>query len=181
MAKPAIDPAIQVTIPTVQLYSRLCDLIYNRPEVIETLKLLEQNLIRFDENKDNPQKSAVQTVDLPEIIVAPVGLGGTLKASTGASQPTIRYIVTLTTGDYRYATYLAPLSFYVYAALTEWADPCIGITELQWNKKPFVRNLTFTDSDVGLSDAARNRGIEGWSELLRFEVALNFKLSELKR
>lgn len=166
-------------LPTVALYTKLADLVFTRPEILNVCPV--GNQIRYDKNETNPQKRNVASADLPEIQLVPDGYASNLTASSGNTNVTFRYQFLMSSGDFRFKHYLAPVTWYVISALSEWCEPTIGITGLQWNSQNFVKNLSLIDATDGVSDSRLNRGIEGFSEILRFEVLCYFTRTSLKR
>jgi len=120
----------------------------------------------------NPFKQSVTTADIPEIVL--IDEGGFLNIhgnSSGAKQQ-YNLVMYISTGDWRYSCYIAPIGWYITCNLNKWLQ---GIRdEVTWNGTNFVKNVLPTPIQIGESNPERNRMLDGWTAIWRFQFELFF-------
>ena len=161
--------------PYTKVYNRIESLLKESERVSESVK--SANIIAFNDKQqpivDNPQHG-----QLPEILIVSSGMAeGNLKNTSSSSKVVRKYSLIVSTGDLRITKYLLPIEWAITCALTNWNKQFGSLT---WNDKAFVKRVNVTDSDIGINDDDRNRGIKGWSELLTVEVEMHFSTIDMQ-
>lgn len=137
----------------------------------------ERNRIRMDRPGDrDPWKETVSAADLPELRLDVDSLTANLMSTSSTTMVTRRYSWVLSTGDFRYTELLAPLEWYLTAAMLKWREK---LSTLLWRDKSFVKVVRLTDGSAGYSDPQANRGIRGWSAIVRVEVEMHFSTADM--
>lgn len=156
------------------VFTALLDMVADSPRARKLVKT--GNLIRYDsETTRNPYKNDVAVADLPEIILIAEGGLVSLHATSCDCSIVRRYSWLIATGEQR-ARYIHAAEFLLVCLL---ADCRTKLGALRWNEHSFVKRVDIVDVTTGLSDPARNRGIQGWSALWRCEVEMRFGITEL--
>ena len=104
------------------------------------------------------------------------GFDGNLTFSSNSTKLVQRLVFAISTGSYVWTEQLAQVQFALIQSLSAF---CGTITALTWNDKPFVTHVRLITNEDGLIDPALNRGIKGWSCILRFEVDMHFARADL--
>jgi hypothetical protein len=129
-----------------------------------------------DPGRVPPDKDQVGEGDLPELALVVTGLDAALRSTSSGSYATLTYQWQAATGDPNVERLLLPLLWAVYAAMCPWPSTA---PQLLWNGQPFIKEVKMTEASLGLSDAARNRGIGGWSALWSTQVVMAFKTQDV--
>lgn len=154
------------------VYRQLVSNLLEQPRIAEVLKA--KNLIQYDKPA-NAGKAAIQTADLPEIVVYCEGVRGNLHQSTSTALLTTSWRVVISTGMYD-SKKLNSLVFGVICCLVNKEQ----LMALKWKNRTFVKDIRLATGDFGLSDPAKNRNIAGWSSLLAVEIDFSLLLQDLK-
>ena len=160
--------------PFAQVYSGLWELMLKHPGVETMVK--DRNRIRFDLIDRDVQKEAVAEADLPELMLLTESISGNLQNTSSSSMITRQYAWIMSTGDLRYTERLSQLEWAVWCAMAGWKNVLAALT---WREKNFVKRMNIVASSTGISDPARNRGINGWSAVWRCEVEMHFATSDM--
>lgn len=154
------------------VYQQLLQDVQNNSLVQSYVK--EKNLIRFTGN--NPQeKLAVQTADLPEVVLWMQSVRGNLHASSSHVMLTTGWTFINSIGSYDSALNNA-LILGILAATMKWQST---LALLQWNNRIFVRDVRLQNSESGLSNVKANRNISGWASIMNFEVDMSLLITDL--
>jgi len=162
--------------PFTMVYTELWTIIEARAEIDELV--LVSNRIRYDETRD-PHKENISTRDVPEILLAPEGIVSNLKASTNSTTVTKVYGIRISTGDYRYTSYLAQVEWMLFGALVDIRNT---LGALQWQGKSFIQSVRIDSNVLGFSDVddvQRQERKRGWADLMRISVDMRFSQSQL--
>lgn len=160
--------------PFAAVYSSIWNLVDD--STVLSLGVRKGNRIRFDTNDRNPLKQNVQDADLPELMLISEGFSGNLNSSSSSTTIDERFAFYVSTGSFQYTDKLAPLNFELLRVLVRWKT--ISST-LLWKDKTFIKLVKLLDTGVGLFNEDQNRGLRGWSAIIRFQVTEHFKTSDL--
>ena len=163
--------------PFTQVYSALWNLLESHAEFTGLVKLA--NRIRYVADADRrPGKPQVTASDLPEVRIVPAG--GPIRvapSSTSGCSVVEDFLVQIASGDQRLQQAAFPVKWQVLRALANGRDQ-LGL--------PFVRKLRCVEARETLSpapgaagNAAADRGVGGWSVLLRVSVEMWFSNDDL--
>lgn len=125
-----------------------------------------RNVIAFDDVKTNPSKAAVQTADLPEVVLYLSNVSGNFTANSSSAVFVTTWRYMLSTGDYNSAS-SHKLMFSVLRIHADWKE---SLASLLWKGKQFVKGSRLVLSQQGLSNAEQNRNISGFASVLDLEV-----------
>lgn len=130
----------------------------------------KNNRIKYNAERTQAfAKKNVQVADLPELMILPEGLDGLLVASSAHSEINWRAAIITSTGEKSHSVYLAQVQWYLWKVLYQ-LNAFRGA--ISYRSKPFLVNVLVIDSVSGLTDPQYNRGIEGWSSILRVQFQL---------
>lgn len=161
--------------PFSMVITELWNMLLAHPCFVRDVK--EANRIRFDiANNRDPLKATVMVADLPEVSIVTLSGTGNLMSNSSASQIVRQFSVLISTGDYRYSEFLAPMEWIVFCAMTGWKN---RLTALTWHDRKFVTRANMTSIASGLSDPEKNRNVKGWSAVWNVEVEMHFMTSDL--
>lgn len=160
--------------PFAQVFTGLWELALKHPGL--NALVVDRNRIRFDLPDRDVQKEAVADADLPELMLLSESISGNLQNTSSSSMITRQYSWVMSTGDFRYNERLSQLEWMLWCAMVGWKDV---LTRLTWRGNAFVKRVNLQSSSTGISDPARNRGINGWSAVWRCEVEMHFRTSDL--
>jgi len=134
------------------------------------------NMIKYHEQSaGSPAKDEVSQADLPELILVANTLKGGIRTTSDTSEATLGLQWVISTGDPSVARGLLPVMFAVYAALVKWPGVAQGI---QWRNGTPIKRVDLLESNLGLTDLDRNRGIAGWSAVWSVEVLLVYNTQD---
>jgi len=155
--------------PLVLVYDALWDCLEAYP-LLDTL-VKTSNRIRFDQDKSGPLKSNIQHGDLPEIVLVSEGGSANTHASSCHAKLVRQYAWMVSTGDFRINRLLYQAEWAVFSAMINYTS---ALSALTWFDEHFVKRTDLLDITEGVSDAEKNRGIQGWSSVWRCEVEMFF-------
>lgn len=154
--------------PFTLLYRGLWDALETNTNFTSIVQV--GNRIQYDITaKEKPEKRNVKTADLPEVALFSEGFEGNLTATTNTTILMHRLIWGVTTGSFNYTLGLAQVQWAILESMNAF---CTNLTTLTWEGTNFVKHLKLLNNDDTVRDVFRNRGIEGWSCGLRFEVKI---------
>ncbi len=164
------------TNPFTMVYTELWNIIEARSEINQLVVV--GNRIRYDKDRD-PHKNNVSTFDLPEILIAPEGISGNLKATSNSTSIAVSYGVRGTTGDFRYTEFLAQVQWMLFGTLIDWRN---NLGTLQWQGSSFITFVNIESDTIGVSeidDVQNQVRKRGWANLMRFVVGMSFRTSDV--
>lgn len=116
-------------------------------------------------------KAAVQNGDLPEVILIPRALVGNLTSTSSSVSFEATFDWLISTGDYRVSHRIAPVLWHLFRAMVEFQE---NVSKLTYNGRAFTNGCFLNSTNIGESDAERNRGIRGFSSAMNFTVKMHF-------
>jgi len=167
----------------VDPFSQVFQALWDLAEASTTIMSLTKpgNRIKFsslDSTSRDPVKTAVQDGDLPELILTSVGSQDMNMHSDSCSTRLMRrFDWLLSTGEYRITYRLYPVQWALFAAMQDYPSVLLPLT---WNGAQFVKKMRWGSLSEGLSNAALNRGIKGWTSLLSVEIDMWFAKNDLR-
>lgn len=178
--------ATSSTDPWTQVYCALWDMLEAHSGFTGLVRV--GNRIKFLGAKLNPLKKDIQDADLPEVVIVPTEADPHIWASSGQSQPTMKFDVRVssgelsvdvlgTTGTLDIGAAVYPVCWEIWRAMHGWGAV---LKTLRWpvgTGKPFVILGRPTGLKLGTTDADLNRGIFGWSAVWTYEVQMAFDLT----
>jgi hypothetical protein len=171
------EPFTPTPNPFTMVYDALWTLLLRHEGFASLVK--PGNRITFgDDATGNPIKRNISSADLPEVVLAVSGLTeGNLHASSSTSKIKRRYGFLISTGSFKINQVLQQAQWQIFCAMAGWKQT---LGELQWEGKPFVKNMNLSDGSEGLSDNLRNRGITGYSCAWGCDIEMHFATADLK-
>lgn len=160
--------------PFSKVYNALWETAIAHPFISQAFNL--GNRVDLNNGKRSYVKKHLTSADLPELILVPTNLKGSIHSSSSSSSCTKRYQWVITTGDYRVDRHLFPLSWAIFSSMVRCQKQ---VTALRWMDQPFVRRMDLVDSTDGQSAAQRESNIEGWSTVQTIEVEMHFHSSTI--
>ena len=130
-----------------------------------------ENRIKFD--SFNPIKQNIADADVPELILVPAGGDPNLINTSDTTKIVKRYNWLLSTGSNQQGQFF-DIEWALTRAMLRWPD-----LTLLWKNKSFVKSVKIVSITEGLSDAERNRGINGWSGILSMSLEMHFSTLEI--
>ena len=159
--------------PLTQVYIGLFDTIFSRDFVQE--KVRPSNRIQLTGKLREPFRREVSTADLPELRIVPIGSIPHMLRTSGSSSIVEKYSIQISTGS-KLVDILYPLKFEIYRALCDWQTI---IKILTWKDQEFVKRISVSSINEGVTEMDLNRGIDGWASLWTVEVEMFFATSDL--
>jgi len=170
--------------PFTLVYNALWNCLLAHPKFIADVR--EGNRISFihDANRD-PLKQAVQSADLPEVILDSQQVTAQMYYSSTGSKIIRNYAFLVSTGDFRIQKILYQVEWEIFCAMHGWTSI---LTALKWpiattlpdNRPSFVKRCDIVSANDGQFDNQRNRNINGWSAIWACEVEMHFAWQDLK-
>lgn len=134
------------------------------------------NMIRYNQQTSLiTSKDEVTQSDLPELILVVNTLKGGIRTTSSTCEATLGLQWIISTGDPAINRLLLPVMFAVYAAMVPWPGVAKGI---QWRNGYPIKRVDLLESNCGLVDPERNRGITGWSAVWSAEVFMIFETQD---
>lgn len=164
--------------PFVLVYDALWDLVEASAlvqELVRTGNMIKMNRVR----PGSPMKDQVGESDLPELMLLQGSSEGNWSDTSSTSRINRQYEWGIATGDFALTQRLAPVEWAIFAAMVNWRTV---LTALRWPadaEDGFVKVVRLIQAQAGVSDAAANRGIAGWSGIWTIEVQMHFANSDL--
>jgi len=161
--------------PFTLVYDRLWTLLEAETTLATMIK--PGNRLKFNsETNRNPLKESIASADMPEMLILAPGCDVNLFNSSTSSLFDMDYSIVVNTGDFRLTAIALQISWLVYCQAVKWRSE---LTSLQWCGDSFVKNVQFNNVSVGESIAERNRGINGFTEVLKVQVQMYLKTSNI--
>lgn len=161
--------------PFTLVYDRIWTLFEASPELSTLIK--PGNRIKFNsETNRSPLKENITTADMCELLVLANGGDVNLYNSSSSSLFDMEYSVVLNTGDYRLTAIAMQVQWFIYCQAVKWVTE---LTSLQWCGESFVKNVQFRNVAIGESVAERNRGINGFTEVIKIAAQLFITTSNI--
>lgn len=142
------------------------------PELIELVRL--KNLIVFDADS-SPEKTQVQSADVPEVVLYMSHIRGNLHESSSTVHLTTSWTFLISSGTFD-SDVLGQLTLGAIRALVKWKE---NLHPLEWSGRTFVKDVRLVTGDVGLSNAQANRNIVGWSSMLDAEIDVSLLITDV--
>lgn len=128
--------------------------------------------------KAKPAKDAVSSADLPELrLYWEAVVGATLHADSCYDHYPLRFLWQLSSGSHRQSRDLEPVVWMLLESMSAAYDT--ELYNLKWAGATFVHEFNIIDGVNGVSEVDLNRGISGWSNLLRYEIKTNISLASM--
>jgi hypothetical protein len=168
-----------LSVPADNPFSRVYDALWKlamRSRMLATL-VKPGNRITFGDLTDSsPLKGKIAPADLPELVLTVRSLSANLHNTSTTSMCTRNYAWMASCGDFRYSQIASPLEWALFSAMAGWRSTLSG---LLWNDKTFCKRMTLSGGSTGLSDAANNRNIQGWSTVWALDIDMVFDQADL--
>ena len=162
--------------PFSQIFSALWTLAENSKPLTSMVSISNRIKYHDKENRD-PNKSIIEAADVPELLLAVLGVGDVnLHDSSSTSRVERTFAWMIATGDKRVNEFLNPLEFALYAAMADWKNV---LASLQWNGKGFVRKVNWTSAATVIDDAKQSRNLRGWTAVWSVSVDCYFATADL--
>lgn len=167
------------TDPLSLVYVALWDMLEAHSGLTDLIRT--GNRVKYAGFLQVPRKDIVQNADVPEVGITPTGSLFGLQITSNSTRIVERYDAGLLTGTSQLSetgTFL-PIKWELLRAFTGWEA---ALRALTWESKMFVKLLKLTDIVDILLDVkeAKDRGIAGWTSLLRFEVTMMFATADMQ-
>jgi hypothetical protein len=165
--------------PFTMVLTGLWDCLLAHPSFVRDVA--DKNMIRFDSltERDPLKGGTVLVADMPQVTITPESFQANLQETSSTTRISPLYNIGIVTGDLRYP-YLGNVQWLVTIALLAWKT---RIAELTWKGARFVKVVRLQAGGSGLtgSDAAntQNKNLFGWSSVMRVEVEMHFRTSDL--
>jgi hypothetical protein len=161
--------------PLLQAYDAMMAAVAADPTIIQ---LAKKNIINYDTDDANPDKSHKTSKDLPELRLLPGDVqfpGTTVNKCTTEMIYTMSWV--LITGQQGIKQQYFPLQWAIYRSMIALDSTISG---LLYEGLPFVTNLNIRGGPGVLGDVNHNTEITGWSCLWRVDLQLRFNKEVLK-
>jgi len=164
--------------PFTMVLTGLWDCLLAHPSFVRDVA--DKNMIRFDSNDRSPMKEAVvQVADMPQVTITPESFQANLQETSSTTRLSQLYNIGIVTGDLRYQ-FLGNVQWLVAISLLAWKTRLAPMT---WKGEKFVKVVRLQAGGSGLvgSDAGNtnNKNLFGWSSVMRVEVEMHFRTSDL--
>ncbi len=160
--------------PPYLAYKSCWDMV-NSSKAVSKLVRPGNKIMYHGQSAITPRKDEVTQSDLPELILIANTLKGGIRTTSDTSEMTLGLQWIISTGDPSVHRGLLTVMFTVYAALVPWPGIAIGIP---WRNGFPIKRVDLLESNLGLTDPERNRGIEGWSAVWSAEIFLVFNTQD---
>lgn len=153
------------------------DVLYNAlvTQLVASGDFTAKNVIIFDKDS-NPKKAAVQSADLPEVLLALSDLTGNYTENSSSVKLTPQYKYMLSTGSYD-STVIHKLLFNVLRLNADFENT---LSPLTWKSRRFVQNSRIVSAPIGESNPDANRNIRGWAGIVTIEFELYLNKQDFK-
>lgn len=168
-------PDVVANNPFTQVYNALWTLVNAHPDIGDKFKT--GNRITFGTDDREPFKRTIAASDVPELVLTQDGGPIEMYSTSSTTKVTRDYSWLVSTGDFRINHFLNDVEWMLFVAHLGWKT---HLTSLQYNSNSFVKRCEIIDIRSGISDAQRNRGLNGWSTVWKVRVEMHFKTSDLK-
>lgn len=160
--------------PFTTLYDALWSMLEAHTGFTDLVKV--GNRVKFTGEVRDPVKPEINTADLPEVRLVPLGGDPHLQRTSNGTSVRKRFGIEITTGDKRVDAALFPVEWEIFRAMSNWASV---LTALTWNSKTYVKLCRPLSMTEGESNPELNRGISGWSLVWACEVELWFTTADM--
>lgn len=171
-------PAAETDNPFIMTYNALWALAEASSRLTDLVKL--KNRIKFNfTGQSSPIKDEISNADVPELVLISSGSTGNLRNTSSSSMISRKYEWVLSTGDMSVVNKVLPVEWALFCAMTDYSRV---LGALRWPADAsdgFAKVTRLMDVDTGMTDADRNRGIQGWSSVWGIEVEMHFRTSDL--
>ena len=155
--------------PISLVYDALWEMLESREALRSMIRLASR--IRYTGRDRSPEKSVVNTADLPELRLYPAGTIPHVQRTSNSSSLLKAFEVQVSTGDIRVDAALFPIEFEVLRAFTDWGTV---LQALRWKSQPFVTHVAPTLVTEGSMIEDQERKVHGWACIWRCEVLMFF-------
>ena len=172
-------PPQTINNPFTMVLSGLWDCLLAHPSFVRDIA--DGNRIRFDDlsNRNLLKPDNVQTGDMPQVTITPESFQANLQETSSTTRFSQLYNIGIVTGDLRYQ-YLGNVQWLVAIALLAWKT---RLADLTWRDARFVKVVRLQAGGSGLtgneSSNTQNKNLFGWSSVMRVEVEMHFRTSDL--
>jgi hypothetical protein len=157
--------------PFTQVYEGLWAAVDAVPDINTIVR--PGNRINF--TKPDLTKREIATADLPELQLVLEGAVYGLHTTSSGSKVVKRYTWIISTGSFLSSDVLS-LQWMLTRAMCSWKQ---YLGSLTWSSQHFVKRFDLVDETAGISNPEYNRGIKGWSAVMRCEVEMHFGTASL--
>lgn len=166
------------TDPLSLVYNALWTMLENHAALTALINL--GNRIKYNTYRESAMKDTVSDADLPELGIIPVGGLPHIRRSSGGTSFLERFECRLVTGTQMLGTVggILPIKWEVYRAFVDWD---VVLKVLTWSGNTFVIQATLDEvsDDMLNTQLTLDRGVIGWTSIMRFNVEMWFRTADL--